>query len=125
MLGPALSQRPVDVQGAEPSTEEEVREEKFQSAVPLFPPLSEQTVQMYWQFYVCAVGFIILFGGLLSPILEVRMGLGGELCRWQHFRIHQFIGIPSGGWHRGSWLFQGGVSKSVGGQEHWCQACPV
>eukprot|EP00891_Asterochloris_glomerata_P009811 jgi/Astpho2/9811/fgenesh1_pm.00149_%23_34_t len=65
------------LKGAEPSTEEEVREEKFQSAVPLLPPLSEQTVQMYWQFYVCAVGFIILFGGLLSPILEVRMGLGG------------------------------------------------
>ena len=81
MLSPALRQCPVDVQGAEPSTEEELREEKFQSAVPLFPPLSEQTVQMYWQFYVCAVGFIILFGGLLSPILEVRMGLGGEL-RW-------------------------------------------
>ena len=75
----------MEVQGAEPSTEEEVREEKFQSAVPLLPPLSEQTVQMYGQFYVCAVGFIILFGGLLSPILEVRMGLGGELHWWQYF----------------------------------------
>ena len=121
MLSPALSQHPVDLQGAEPSTEEEVREEKFQSAVPLFPPLSEQTVQMYWQFYVCAVGFIILFGGLLSPILEVRMGLGGELCRWQYLRIDHLkalvailpvVGVVAAG-------------KSVGGSEHWCQAHPV
>ncbi len=81
----------MEVQGAEPSTEEEVREEKFQSAVPLLPPLSEQTVQMYWQFYVCAVGFIILFGGLLSPILEVRMGLGGELHWWQYFGFENFF----------------------------------
>ena len=81
----------MDVQGAEPSTEEEVREEKFQSAVPLLPPLSEQTVQMYWQFYVCAVGFIILFGGLLSPILEVRMGLGGKRRGWQSLGLTNLL----------------------------------
>lgn len=36
---------------------------------------------MYVRFYVSAFGLIILFGGLLAPTLEVKLGLGGELLR--------------------------------------------
>ena len=32
----------------------------------------------YFRFYTAAVSFIVVFGGLLSPILEVKLGLGGN-----------------------------------------------
>lgn len=39
--------------------------------------MTDATINLYYQFYAAAVGFIIVFGGLLSPILEVRLGIGG------------------------------------------------
>ena len=68
------------LQGSGPTQEEEVQEERYPSAVPFLPPLSASTVKYYYQFYAFAVGTIILFGGLLSPALEVNLGLGGTLC---------------------------------------------
>lgn len=68
------------LQGSGPTHEEEVQEERYPSAVPFLPPLSASTVKYYYQFYAFAVGTIILFGGLLSPALEVNLGLGGTLC---------------------------------------------
>ena len=69
------------VQGSGPSKEEEVTAERYPSAIPFLPPLSASTVKYYYQFYAFAVGTIILFGGLLSPVLEVNMGLGGGCQR--------------------------------------------
>lgn len=34
-------------------------------------------VQDYWRFYLGTVAFIIFFGGLLAPVLEVKLGVGG------------------------------------------------
>ena len=34
-------------------------------------------VQDYWRFYLATVAFIIFFGGLLAPVLEVKLGVGG------------------------------------------------
>ena len=65
-------------QGSGPTQEEEIQEERYPSAVPFLPPLSASTVKYYYQFYAFAVGTIILFGGLLSPALEVNLGLGGS-----------------------------------------------
>ena len=65
-------------QGVAPTPEEELQEERYPSAVPFLPPLSAKTVKYYYQFYAFAVGTIILFGGLLSPALEVNLGLGGK-----------------------------------------------
>lgn len=65
------------VKGSGPTQEEEIQEERYPSAVPFLPPLSASTVKYYYQFYAFAVGTIILFGGLLSPALEVNLGLGG------------------------------------------------
>ena len=45
--------------------------------VPLLPPLTDKTIEFYLKFYVGALGLIILFGGLLAPTLEVKLGLGG------------------------------------------------
>ena len=65
------------LQGGERTKEEELGEEKYPSALPFLPPLTDATISQYFQFYVAAVGVIILFGGLLSPVLEVRLGIGG------------------------------------------------
>lgn len=34
-------------------------------------------MQDYWRFYLATVAFIIFFGGLLAPVLEVKLGVGG------------------------------------------------
>jgi hypothetical protein len=65
------------MQGGERTKEEELGEEKYPSALPFLPPLTDATISQYFQFYIAAVGAIILFGGLLSPVLEVRLGIGG------------------------------------------------
>ncbi len=33
--------------------------------------------QDYFRFYLTAVAFIVGFGGLLAPIAEVKLGIGG------------------------------------------------
>lgn len=69
------------VQGSGPSKEEELTAERYPSAIPFLPAMSASTVKYYYQFYAFAVGTIILFGGLLSPVLEVNMGLGGRFFK--------------------------------------------
>ncbi len=64
-------------QGGERSKEEELGDERYPSALPLLPPLTDATINVYFQFYATACAIIIIFGGLLSPILEVRLGIGG------------------------------------------------
>lgn len=48
------------------------------SALPLMPPLSQKTLNTYYTAYAGLVGGIIAFGALVAPILEVRLGFGGE-----------------------------------------------
>lgn len=52
-------------------------EESYPSFIPFFPPLNSKTLQSYTNFYFLAVASIILFGGLIAPSLEVKLGLGG------------------------------------------------
>ena len=59
------------------SREAEVKDEQYPPAVPLLPARTDATLNDYWRFYLTSVSAIILFGGLLSPILKVKMGLGG------------------------------------------------
>ena len=66
----------------------QVGEEKFPSAVPFLPPLTDATMTQYFRFYTAAVASIVIFGGLLSPILEVKLGLGGESVRLQKAVVH-------------------------------------
>lgn len=54
-----------------------VREEEYPSFIPFFPPVTEQTWQLYLNFYALAVASIILFGAIVAPSLEVKIGLGG------------------------------------------------
>ena len=59
-------------------------EERYPSVVPFLPPLTDATIREYFRFYIASVGTLVLFGGLLAPMLEVRLGLGGAsspVCR--------------------------------------------
>lgn len=66
------------VQGGEKSKEEELQEERYPSVVPFLPPLTDKTMKFYLRFYLSAFAFIVVFGGLLAPTLEVKLGLGGQ-----------------------------------------------
>lgn len=53
--------------------------------MPFLPPLTDATMTQYFRFYTAAVTSIVVFGGLLSPILEVKLGLGGNASlAWPH-----------------------------------------
>lgn len=52
--------------------------EQYLSALPFLPPITEKTLNTYYTFYAAFVAAVISFGGLLAPLLEVKMGLGGE-----------------------------------------------
>jgi len=55
----------------------ELKEEKFSSALPFLPPLDETTLNLYFTVYGVIVISVILFGGLVAPLVEIRLGLGG------------------------------------------------
>ncbi|KAK3236911.1 hypothetical protein CYMTET_52976 [Cymbomonas tetramitiformis] len=58
--------------------EEAVYKEEYDSALPLLPPLSDETIKEYYVAYAVSTSMIILFGGIIAPILEVKLGLGGQ-----------------------------------------------
>jgi hypothetical protein len=52
-------------------------EEAYPSTIPFFPPVTEKTVQLYTRLYAAIVAAIIAFGGIVAPVLEVKLGIGG------------------------------------------------
>jgi hypothetical protein len=56
---------------------EELGDATFSSALPFLPKLTESNLDQYFGFYYIVVCAIIVFGGLVAPILEVKLGLGG------------------------------------------------
>jgi len=61
-----------------PEEAESFINERFPSALPFAPPLNINTIRTYYLIFGGIIAAIILFGGLVSPILEVRLGLGGQ-----------------------------------------------
>ncbi|WIA17290.1 hypothetical protein OEZ85_014158 [Tetradesmus obliquus] len=55
----------------------EIEQQKYLSALPFLPPLTEKSLTTYYTIYGAFFGAVILFGALLAPLLEVRIGLGG------------------------------------------------
>ncbi|XP_078163751.1 protein ORANGE, chloroplastic-like [Carex rostrata] len=49
----------------------------FPSSIPFLPPLTPANLKIYYAVCFSLIAGIILFGGLLAPILELRLGLGG------------------------------------------------
>ena len=53
-------------------------DESYPSFIPFFPPVNEKTMKLYTNLYALTVAAIIMFGGLVAPTLEVKLGLGGK-----------------------------------------------
>ena len=66
------------VKGGDTSVEEDLKSDLFSSLLPFLPKLTEESLNTYYGFYGLAVMGIIFFGGLVAPILEVKLGLGGS-----------------------------------------------
>merc|ERR1719453_1784876 len=54
------------------------------------PPVTQDTLNNYIVLFAVTVTTIILFGGLVAPILEVKLGIGGQSYR----EFIQSIGLP-------------------------------
>ena len=65
--------------------------EELVSAVPWFPPLTEKTLPRYYTAYFGVVFALIVFGGLVAPVLEVKMGLGGA----SYMEFIEFLHLPT------------------------------
>ncbi|WCJ36405.1 Protein ORANGE chloroplastic [Euphorbia peplus] len=49
----------------------------FPSFIPFLPPLSAANLRQYYATCFSLIAGIILFGGLLAPSLELKLGIGG------------------------------------------------
>lgn len=60
------------------SIEEPERElPDFPSFIPFLPPLSADNLKVYYATCFTLIAGIMVFGGFLAPILELKLGLGG------------------------------------------------
>ena len=66
-----------------------VQKSEFQSVVPGFPVLTEDSISDYRIYWGATVLFFLLFGGLFAPIAEVKLGVGGttyaDFIEFVHF----------------------------------------
>jgi len=69
------------VKGGKGKSSDEVKKETFNSALPFFPEISEETLDLYRAIYGAFVMSVLAFGGLVAPVLEVKLGLGGQSYR--------------------------------------------
>ncbi|KAL4018850.1 hypothetical protein IC575_022476 [Cucumis melo] len=68
------------IKNAELGISKEERENElpnFPSFIPFLPPLSSENLKLYYVTCYSLIAGIILFGGLLAPTLELKLGLGG------------------------------------------------
>lgn len=49
----------------------------FPSFIPFLPPLTSANLKQYYATCFSLIAGIIIFGGLLAPILELKLGIGG------------------------------------------------
>lgn len=49
----------------------------FPSFIPFLPPLTSANLKQYYAVCFSLIAGIILFGGLLAPTLELKLGIGG------------------------------------------------
>ncbi|XP_058085714.1 protein ORANGE, chloroplastic [Magnolia sinica] len=49
----------------------------FPSFIPFLPPLTPANLKMYYATCLSLIAGIIIFGGLLAPTLELKLGIGG------------------------------------------------
>lgn len=61
----------------ESSCEEENEMPEFKSFIPFLPPLTSNTLRQYYATCLMLMAGIIMFGGLVAPMLELKLGPGG------------------------------------------------
>lgn len=49
----------------------------FPSFIPFLPPLTSANLKVYYATCFSLIGGIMIFGGLLAPALEIKLGIGG------------------------------------------------
>nr|PNR59591.1 hypothetical protein PHYPA_002382 [Physcomitrium patens] len=50
---------------------------EYTSAIPLLAPMTQATLNQYFRTCLIIVIGIVLFGGLIAPTLELKLGIGG------------------------------------------------
>ncbi|XP_044480406.1 protein ORANGE, chloroplastic-like isoform X1 [Mangifera indica] len=67
------------IKSAELGMKEEQEHElpNFPSFIPFLPPLSSANLKVYYATCFSLIAGIIIFGGLLAPTLELKLGIGG------------------------------------------------
>lgn len=50
---------------------------EYPSVVPGFPRITENTFSDYYIYWGACVALMLLFGGLIAPLAEVKLGIGG------------------------------------------------
>ncbi|KAJ0111620.1 hypothetical protein Patl1_01394 [Pistacia atlantica] len=67
------------IKNAELGMKEEQESElpNFPSFIPFLPPLSSANLKVYYATCFSLIAGIIIFGGLLAPTLELKLGIGG------------------------------------------------
>lgn len=59
------------------NNEVEIEMPNFPSFIPFLPPLTSENLKQYYATCFLLITGIIIFGGLLAPTLELKLGLGG------------------------------------------------
>ncbi|KAI3978415.1 hypothetical protein MKX01_013213 [Papaver californicum] len=63
----------------------------FPSFIPFLPPLTSANLKVYYATCFSLIGGIMIFGGLLAPALELKLGIGGtsyeEFIRNMHLPL--------------------------------------
>ncbi|CAI5968510.1 unnamed protein product [Closterium sp. NIES-64] len=57
--------------------EEEEEMPEYPSSIPFLPPLKTDTLKEYYITFAFLVASLIIFGGLVAPTLQLRLGMGG------------------------------------------------
>lgn len=57
--------------------EDEIEMLEYKSFIPFLPPLTSKTLRQYYATCLMLMAGIIMFGGLVAPMLEVKLGAGG------------------------------------------------
>ena len=65
-------------------------EELYSSAIPFLPPVSTDTLKYYYWVYGLGVASLVIFGGLVAPAIEVRLGIGGL----SYLELIESVGLP-------------------------------
>ncbi|EFJ12094.1 hypothetical protein SELMODRAFT_124801, partial [Selaginella moellendorffii] len=66
------------IKNAEQGVEDDRDTPEYPSSIPFFPPLKTETLKLYYAICFGLIASIMLFGGLLAPSLELKLGLGGS-----------------------------------------------